>query len=388
MRHLPDHPSLGFLRQEAKDLLAALRESKPDASLAEAQRTLAVEYGLRDWAALKAEVERRVADQPVAPDGLAEELVEAFGLGRVTEPPAAVSFTPMGRCWSIVTERGRWLAVTVYPWITADQAELGARLRDTAVAAGVSAPTPVRSTEGRLIETVQDQSWRVHEWIEVGPSPVAPTPTGVARRVGEILGTLHAQAIPSETPINPYVTMRRPESEWQDLLKRARAAGKPWAEQLAGTLPVVFELQAINADLDGAEFVLCNQVVIPENVRQSHNDGLVLTEWDFTGSLTPELELASALTHWAMRPAINHKAIAAFRDGYVDAAGDWPELMLSSFGTAVTAWLNWTHNTICEAIDPSDPDQANFAEHESTDLLNHPMTRESLQRLLTAANAR
>ena len=37
-----------YLRREAKDLLAALRESNPDTSLADAQRALAAEYGERD----------------------------------------------------------------------------------------------------------------------------------------------------------------------------------------------------------------------------------------------------------------------------------------------------------------------------------------------------
>jgi len=385
VRHLPDNPSLGFLRKEAKDLLAALRESNPGASLAEAQRALAVEYGLRDWAELKSEVERRVAAAPVVPDGLADALAATFGLGGVIDKASPVSFTPMGRCWSITTDQGRWLAVTVYPWITAAQAEVGARLRDAAVAAGVSAPTRVRSPEGRLIETVQGQNWRVHEWIEVGPSPVAPTPTAVARRIGEIFGTLHLLAIPSDAPVNPYVTMRRPEAEWAELLGRARAAGKPWAEQLAATLPTIFDLHTIKADFDGAEFILCNQVLNPEQVRLSHNDHLVVTEWDFTGSLTPEYELAWALTHWTLRPSINPTAIAAFRDGYIHAAGHWPDLTLSSFATAVTGWLNWTYNTICESISPTDPDHANFADRESTDLLNHPMTRTSLNQLLTTA---
>jgi hypothetical protein len=387
VRHLPDNPSLGFLRKEAKDLLAALRESSPGASLAVAQRTLAVEYGLRDWAELRSEVERRVAEAPVVPDGLTEALAATFGLGRVTAPASPVAFNLMGRAWSIGTDRGRWLAITVFPWITPDQAEVGARLRDAAVAAGISAPTPVRSPEGRFIETVQGENWRVHEWVEVGPSPVAPAPTAVARRVGEIFGTLHSLAIPPDEPMNPYVTYRRPDAEWQELLGRARAADKPWAEQLAASLPTVRELQTIKADFDGVEFMLCNQVINPENVRLGHNDELVVTEWDFAGPLTPELEVAWALTHWTLRPAINPTAIAAFRDGYIHTAGAWPDLTLSSFATAVTGYLNWTYNTVCESITPTDPDHADFAERESTDLLKHPMTCKSLDDLLATASA-
>jgi hypothetical protein len=384
MRFLPDKPSLDFLRKEAKDLLAALRESSPGASLADAQRALASEYGMRGWTELKAEAERRATDVPVAPDGLADSLAEVFGLGSVIGAATPVSFTPMGRCWSITTDRGRWLAVTVYPWITDAQAEVGARLRDAAVAAGVAAPTPVRSPEGRLIETVQGENWRVHEWIEVGPSPVSPTPAAVARRIGAIYGTLHKLAIPSDLPISWYVTSRRPESEWAKLVDRARAARKPWAEQLVEGLPAQLDLGTIESEIDANEIILCNSNLIPEHVRIGHNDELVVTEWDFAGSLTPELELGSALTQWALRPSINRKALVAFRDGYIEAAGHWPKLELASFSVAITAWLNWTYNTMCEAIDPADKDRAAFAERETVDLLKRPMTRASLQQLLTA----
>jgi hypothetical protein len=44
------------------------------------------------------------------------------------------------------------------------------------------------------------------------------------------------------------------------------------------------------------------------------------------------------------------------------------------------------YNTICEAIDPRDSDRAAFAEHQTADLLNRPMTRASLEQLLTAVN--
>ncbi|TDO27821.1 hypothetical protein EV643_15215 [Kribbella sp. VKM Ac-2527] len=387
MRFLPDKPSLGFLRKEAKDLLAALRESSPEASLADAQRALASEYGMRDWTELKSEVERRAAEAPVAPDGLADALATTFGLGNVTNAAAPVSFTPMGRCWSITTDRGRWLAVTVYAWITEAQATVGAQLRDAAAAAGIAAPTPVRSPQGRLIETVQRQNWRVHEWIQVGPSPVTPTPAAVAGRIGSIYGTLHALAIPSETPISWYLTSRKSGADWEGLVDRARAAHKPWAEQLNQALPNLADLRTVEADVDGNQFILCNSYLIPEHVRIGHNDELVVTEWDFAGSLTPELELGYALGHWTLQPSINPKTVAAFRDGYTEAAGQWPRLELASFAVAVSGWLNWTYNTICEAINPADDDQAEVSERGTLDLLNRPMTRSSLQQLLAAVDA-
>jgi hypothetical protein len=386
MRLLPDKPSLDFLRKEAKDLLAVLRETSPRASLAEAQQALAAQYGMHDWSELKSEALRRAANAPVAPDGLADALATTFDLGTVIGSAAPVSFTPMGRCWSITTDRGRWLAVTVHAWITEAQAELGTRLRDAAVASGVTAPSPVRSPGGRLIETVQDQSWRVHEWIDVGPMPVTPTPTAVARRVGAIHGALHGLAIPSETPINRYVTARGSDADWARLLDRARTARAPWAEQLNEALPMLFDLRRIELDIGSDELILCNCNLIPEHVRMGHNNELVVTEWDFAGSLTPRLELGFALGQWMLRPLADRTTIQAFRDGYVEAAGGWPRLGLSSFAVAVTGWLNWLYNTICEAIDPRDSDHAVFAQRSTVDLLSRPMTRESLEQILAAVD--
>jgi hypothetical protein len=383
MRLLPDRPNLDFLRKEAKDLLAALREADPQASLADAQRALAAQYGMRDWGELKAEAVRRAAIAPEAPEGLAEALAEAFGLGNVTQPPSPVSFTPMGRCWSLTTDRGRWLAVTLYPWMTEAHAQDGARLRDAAVAAGIIAPKPVHGPQGRLVETVREEPWRVHEWIEVGPSPVVPTRADVAHRIGAIYGKLHSLALPSEMPVNPYLTWRNSVERWESLLDRARAARKPWAEQLHDTLPALLDLQTIDANGDD-ERILCNCNLIPENVRTARHDELVITEWNFAGTLSPRLELGSALLHWTLRPLANPKTITAFRDGYAEAAGRWPTLELSSFAGAVTSWLNWTYGTLCEAIDPTDDDHAAFAERESAELLQRPLTRTSLEQLLTA----
>ncbi len=382
MRFLPDNPSVDFLRQEAKDLLASLRETMPTASLTDAQSALAVQYGVRTWTELKAEVERRRTATPTAPDGLAEALAGAFGLGSITGLLTPVSFTPMGRCWRVTTDRGQWLASTVYGWINETQAENGARLRDAAVAAGLTAPTPVRSRDGRLIELVHGSSWRVHEWLDLGPVPFSPTSAAVSRRVGTIYGVLHSLGMHSEAAINPYLSYQRPAAEWEQLLDRARNAGKPWADRLAALLPALQELKAIEVNTPTDRLMLCNCNLIPEHTRLGKGDELVVTEWDFAGSLSPDLEIGSALTHWAFRPSINQPGLEAFVAGYRERAGALPTLNLSSFGVAVAGWLNWTYNTMCEAIDPPDADRAAFADLETADLLAQPVTRPELENLL------
>jgi hypothetical protein len=50
-------PNLDYLKKQAKDRLARLRQQSRTAKLADAQHALAREYGFRSWAALKAHVE-------------------------------------------------------------------------------------------------------------------------------------------------------------------------------------------------------------------------------------------------------------------------------------------------------------------------------------------
>ena len=52
-RQLPEKPSLEYLKKEAKELLRSMPQSK----LADAQHTLANEYGFPTWAKLKSHVE-------------------------------------------------------------------------------------------------------------------------------------------------------------------------------------------------------------------------------------------------------------------------------------------------------------------------------------------
>ena len=52
-RQLPQKPNLGYLKKQAKELLRSMRQGK----LADAQHTLAKEYGFASWTKLKSHVE-------------------------------------------------------------------------------------------------------------------------------------------------------------------------------------------------------------------------------------------------------------------------------------------------------------------------------------------
>jgi hypothetical protein len=82
---LPDHPSLDWLRKEAKTRLAELRHNNPGAKLAGAQFDLAKQYGFASWRALKAHI-----DAP-AIDG---QLIESARTGNVERLRALLNKYP------------------------------------------------------------------------------------------------------------------------------------------------------------------------------------------------------------------------------------------------------------------------------------------------------
>ena len=56
-RYLPVPPNLEYLKKEAKELLDSQRSRHPDWKLADAQHTLAREYGFESWPQLRAHID-------------------------------------------------------------------------------------------------------------------------------------------------------------------------------------------------------------------------------------------------------------------------------------------------------------------------------------------
>lgn len=109
MKTLPDNPNLDHLRRQAKDLLAGLRDTAPATTLADAQASLAGQYGFRTWTDLKAEVDRRQARADIADPALAGAIADRYRLGEVTGPMRSMARADeVGRQWSLETQRGRW----------------------------------------------------------------------------------------------------------------------------------------------------------------------------------------------------------------------------------------------------------------------------------------
>ena len=83
-RQLPLLPHPDHLRKQAKARLAAMKATEPAAKLADAQRSVAAEYGFDSWAALQTEVMHRTTG------ALGRRIYRRRSLSRVLKPGSLV----------------------------------------------------------------------------------------------------------------------------------------------------------------------------------------------------------------------------------------------------------------------------------------------------------
>lgn len=385
MRDLPDNASLDHLRRQAKDQLAVLRQRDRDATLREAQGSLAQQYGFGTWAELKDEVERRTAaPRLVAPDQTAGRLATAFGLGPVSGQMTHVERQWTGHLWDLTTTRGRWVVTALADFLVPANIETEATFVEQAIAAGVIAPEPVRTTSGPFVLDLDGASWRVHRWIQLGPpSPLPPLPE-VAAEGGRILARLHNLDIEPPGPVSPWLTQRWTEARWLQIVDAARAAGKLWADDLGRATPGFIELDAVCDPRDPNErAVLSKAFHAPSAVRLAGANRLVAVNWEHTSAVPKDWDLGSAVMAWSETVKNDYDLVAAraFFDGYRELADDI-EITLAMFTSGVTAALNWTISRANMALNEPDPAEREIAERNIRILARNPIGLGHVQHLV------
>ncbi|GAA1034288.1 hypothetical protein GCM10009557_38570 [Virgisporangium ochraceum] len=380
MKTLPDNPNLEHLRRQAKDLLAGLRDSNPAATLADAQATLAAQYGFHGWPALKAEVDRLQGEPDVADPALARAIAERFDLGAVTGAMRSLARPDeMGRRWALDTATGRWAVRTVDGVYPPTDGEPDVALQEAAATAGVVLPRPVRSGSGLVVEEIQGNRWRVHEWPHSGPPLSAPVGAVSCAAVGRILATVHGLRLPADR-ICGWHSVRLNPLGWADLAEKA-PAWAPLIEAASDTLANLDQLSTMEGDPEPPVFV--HNSLIPGNVRLGRSDTLVVTGWEHAAGQPPSWELGEALSHWAVDPngGVNEVGARALLDGYAEVAGGLPPVSEAMFRGTATSLANYVAGQVELALSTGDEYDGRSVAH----LLTHLPDRAAFETLLAVA---
>ncbi len=386
MKTLPDNPSLDHLRRQAKDLLTGMRDVQPEASLADAQESLAQQYGFRTWTDLKAEVDRRQGRADYIAEHLARAIAARYALGQVTSPMRSLARADeIGRPWSLETEQGRWAVRLLDECFDIDNVETDVRLQEAASKAGVLLPAPVRSTSGAIVESIDGHNWRIHAWMDSGPPLSAPVNASIAAKVGVILARLHSLALRAPNGIGWWHTHRPTEAEWHALAFRAQAMGADWAPSLTTAIPNLLSLDSSSGTTEPPAAILCHCNLGPGNVRLAPSDRLAVLGWEHAGGLPASWELGSALMTWSMGQGgegVSTAGAHAMIDGYRSEASVLPPLDMTMFSSGVAAWLNYLFSQIAAALAASQADDQRQLHRSVRHLLAHAPSRADLQGLL------
>jgi hypothetical protein len=96
---LPENPNVHWLRKQARRRLEQLRQTNPEAKVAEAQFEIARQYGFSSWRALKAHLDALTVDG---------KLVEAARAGDIAKLSSLLDEIPRSSTCAFLRMSGRY----------------------------------------------------------------------------------------------------------------------------------------------------------------------------------------------------------------------------------------------------------------------------------------
>lgn len=299
---------------------------------------------------------RWLAEQVIHPDRTTvERICAAYGL--VAGPGAAITSASrgaVGRIWRLDLGTERFAVKELFWEASGEPVHREAELTAQLAAAGIQLPASVPAASGRFVEKLPADSggWvRLYRWADGMPVDLADA--GVAGRVGDLLGRLHAHALPPCGEADPWYDAVPDPSVWGPLADRALANGERWAMSLARRVGLLRKVSALVTPATGGRQITCHRDLHPDNVLVDRRGNLVLLDWDDAGPACPDRELARLLADWHVRDG-KPDARAVLRTLAAYRAADGPGRIRDerSFGMLIACTLNFLHAQTGVALDP------------------------------------
>jgi len=241
-------------------------------------------------------------------------------------------------------------------------------------AAGIRLPDSLPGADGRFVvplPTDGDDTWlRLYRWIDGVHADLADP--GLATRIGDLAGRLHAHAPPAQGAADPwYDTVPGPAS-WDELAAAARAQGADWGRALARQAGLLADLTDLVTPAAVERLVTCHRDLHPDNVLVQDSGDLVLLDWDDAGPACPDRELAGLLMFWHVTDdgRADDAAVVRTLASYHAAGGPGRLRDDRSFGMYIAGRLNFLHSQASVALDPrATAEHRRYASSEISDTL-------------------
>jgi len=308
----------------------------------------------------------------------AADLARRFGLGRAARlSDGPVARGKQGLVWRLDTADGRWAVKVPFDPSSEDEVRLSTGFQETAYAAGVPTPQVRRTTEGRVFAALEGRQVRVYEWVDLRARDAMLDPD----RVGAVVAAMHRASAPDPGLLDPWYHEPIGGPRWDDLVAQLRAAGAPFAGQLAGLRD---ELVALEAWIEPPELVLtCHRDLWADNVLPTADGGVCVIDWENSGPADPSHELGCVLFEFGRTDPGRVRALAgAYRDvggpATVNRRGHFSMLIAQLGHITEIAGTDWLQPN------PRSPERADSAAWIG-EVLDEPYSRALLDTILEAA---
>lgn len=319
---------------------------------------------------------------------IAEAVVQAFRLGRLTGPVLAVARGAMGEISRVDTDTGAYAVKELFAWNPGTGVEQEVAFTAQARGARLRIPLEMRSGPGDLVVHAGSRRFRAYEWYDVGPGLSPPVDTATAGHVGRITATLHGMAEKSSEQVDPWYTTPPAASRWQVVIGRGADQRAEWTTALEAALLTLTALTALARDTTRGPFHVCHRDLDPSNVLPLQDGDLTVLDWENLGPLEPEQEIGYLLLSWCTDGvAVDPSAVRAFMAGYRGVTEQPWVLRKSSFATAAASSLNFLAAQAEASVDETqDAEHRAFGGRCVHAMLAAPMSLNLIDEVLAAAD--
>jgi Ser/Thr protein kinase RdoA (MazF antagonist) len=256
-------------------------------------------------------------------------------------------------------------------------------------AAGIRRPASLPDRGGRFLARLPERAgggWlRLYQWID-GES-VDLTDPRVPGQIGDLLGRMHASAVPPQGQADSWYETAPGPATWSLLADAGIARGAQWAPALAQHTGRLRELAALVTPPADDQLITCHRDLHPGNVLVDASGGLVLLDWDDVGPAVPGRELARLLIDWHVRDGrADGAAVERTLDAYRAAGGQGRLRDERSFSMHIACLLNFLQAQAGVALDPASvPEHRQYASAEVADTLTRLPTATLIAQLIGQA---
>ncbi|MGK5693674.1 phosphotransferase enzyme family protein [Streptomyces sp. URMC 128] len=283
----------------------------------------------------------------------AGSIAEIYSLGTGPWSMTPVTRGALGQIWKLTGNGSSWAVKELLFGCDEAQVRREAALRDSAAGLGIASPRLHPNRRGAHVSRLGPGGSyvKLYDWVD-GTRADASDPD-VLDWFGRTMALLHRAGEGADEMPGDWYERCPDDADWEDVLKKVRGAGLPWADELDRFIATFApRLAHWVTPSDAGGLVMSHLDLQPQNVLVGRA-GPVLLDWDNAGPVSAEREFARAVYVWSGRNQVDIAAARRLTRAYRDAGGPAEVTSPESFSMLFATDLNYIRVQAECAVDPA-----------------------------------